>query len=192
MSPEIGRLFIKGPQPPTWLCDLGCKRRQINAESQNLTLYWLWRSKGQTNWNSGPLHCSLDLPTYTKSRCENPGLGNVLLQHAPFLRMYADYVRNFDQAMELVRTWTERSSAFRNIIQDIQVQDSLGRVHIDSPSCAPKSAEVWARSSVCILPFLESGGVRQPDPAAPHVGTSPEGSTLWDAAQGLPEETARG
>uniref|UniRef100_A0A3B4G0I5 FYVE, RhoGEF and PH domain-containing protein 4-like n=1 Tax=Pundamilia nyererei TaxID=303518 RepID=A0A3B4G0I5_9CICH len=42
--------------------------------------------------------------------------------HAPFLRMYADYVRNFDHAVELVRTWTERSSAFRNIIQDIQSQ----------------------------------------------------------------------
>ncbi|XP_077356067.1 FYVE, RhoGEF and PH domain-containing protein 4-like [Festucalex cinctus] len=54
---------------------------------------------------------------------ERPGLGNVLLQHAPFLRMYADYVRNFDQAMELLRIWTERSSAFRNIIQDIQSQD---------------------------------------------------------------------
>ncbi|XP_051911606.1 FYVE, RhoGEF and PH domain-containing protein 4-like isoform X1 [Hippocampus zosterae] len=54
---------------------------------------------------------------------ERPGLGNVLLQHAPFLRMYADYVRNFDQAMELVRLWTERSSAFRNIIQDIQSQE---------------------------------------------------------------------
>lgn len=59
------------------------------------------------------------------SRSEKPGLGNVLLQHAPFLRMYADYVRNFDQAMELVRTWTVRSSAFRNIIQDIQVCDLL-------------------------------------------------------------------
>lgn len=45
--------------------------------------------------------------------------------------MYADYVRNFEEAMELVRTWTERSSAFRGIIQDIQVQDSLSRVHIN-------------------------------------------------------------
>uniref|UniRef100_A0A673BJ10 FYVE, RhoGEF and PH domain containing 4b n=1 Tax=Sphaeramia orbicularis TaxID=375764 RepID=A0A673BJ10_9TELE len=56
----------------------------------------------------------------------SPGLGKVWLQHAPFLRMYADYVRNFDQAMELVRTWTERSSAFRNIIQDIQNQEVCG------------------------------------------------------------------
>ncbi|XP_061523421.1 FYVE, RhoGEF and PH domain-containing protein 4-like isoform X1 [Phycodurus eques] len=54
---------------------------------------------------------------------ECPGLGNVLLQHAPFLRMYADYVSNFDQATELVRIWTERSSAFRNIIEDIQSQE---------------------------------------------------------------------
>ncbi|XP_061663459.1 FYVE, RhoGEF and PH domain-containing protein 4-like [Syngnathoides biaculeatus] len=54
---------------------------------------------------------------------ECPGLGNVLLQHAPFLRMYADYVRNFDQATELVRIWTERSSAFRNIVEDIQSQE---------------------------------------------------------------------
>lgn len=57
----------------------------------------------------------------TNLRFKSPGLGNVLLQHAPFLRIYADYVRNFDQAMELVRTWTERSSAFKNILQDIQV-----------------------------------------------------------------------
>lgn len=58
---------------------------------------------------------------FAKSRSERPGLGNVLLQHAPFLRMYAYYVRNFDQSMELVRTWTVRSATFRSVIQDIQV-----------------------------------------------------------------------
>uniref|UniRef100_A0A671YKP8 FYVE, RhoGEF and PH domain containing 4b n=1 Tax=Sparus aurata TaxID=8175 RepID=A0A671YKP8_SPAAU len=64
-----------------------------------------------------------DLENCISHWSESPGLGKVMLQHAPFLRMYADYVRNFDQAMELVRTWTERSSAFRNIIQDIQSQE---------------------------------------------------------------------
>lgn len=38
--------------------------------------------------------------------------------------MYADYVSNFDQAMELVRMWTDRSSVFRNIIEDIQVRNT--------------------------------------------------------------------
>ncbi|KAG7215925.1 hypothetical protein INR49_031521 [Caranx melampygus] len=64
-----------------------------------------------------------DLETCISRWCERPGLGGVLLQHAPFLRMYADYVRNFDHAAELVRTWTERSAAFRNIIQDIESQE---------------------------------------------------------------------
>lgn len=89
--------------------------------------------------------------------------------------MYADYVRNFDQALELVKTWTERSSAFRNIIQDIQViiKNILSRECISTYSYTPKSSE-----QDVMYAFLESGGVWQPDPAAPHVGTSPEGSTL--------------
>uniref|UniRef100_A0A8D0D0V8 FYVE, RhoGEF and PH domain-containing protein 4-like n=1 Tax=Sander lucioperca TaxID=283035 RepID=A0A8D0D0V8_SANLU len=66
-----------------------------------------------------------------------PGLGTVLLQHAPFLRMYADYVTNFDQAMELVRTWTERSSAFRNIIQDIQSQEVCGSLTLQHHMLEP-------------------------------------------------------
>ncbi|XP_078138099.1 FYVE, RhoGEF and PH domain-containing protein 4-like isoform X1 [Centroberyx gerrardi] len=69
--------------------------------------------------------------------CEKPGLGNVMLQHAPFLRMYADYIRNFDQAMELVRTWTERSAAFRNIIQDIQSQEVCGSLTLQHHMLEP-------------------------------------------------------
>ncbi|XP_054655987.1 FYVE, RhoGEF and PH domain-containing protein 4-like [Dunckerocampus dactyliophorus] len=69
--------------------------------------------------------------------CERPGLGNVLLQHAPFLRMYADYVRNFDQAMELIRIWTERSSAFRNIIHDIQSQEVCGSLTLQHHMLEP-------------------------------------------------------
>ncbi|XP_059182435.1 FYVE, RhoGEF and PH domain-containing protein 4-like isoform X2 [Centropristis striata] len=78
-----------------------------------------------------------DLENCISHWCESPGLGTVLLQHAPFLRMYADYVRNFDQAMELVRTWTERSSAFRNIIQDIQSQDVCGSLTLQHHMLEP-------------------------------------------------------
>jgi len=35
--------------------------------------------------------------------------------------MYAEYVRNFDNAMELVKQWTDRSPQFKAIIQEIQV-----------------------------------------------------------------------
>ncbi|XP_015252715.1 PREDICTED: FYVE, RhoGEF and PH domain-containing protein 4-like [Cyprinodon variegatus] len=68
---------------------------------------------------------------------ESPGLGKALLQHAPFLRMYADYIRNFDRAIELVRTWTERSSAFRNIIHDIQSQEMCGNLTLQHHMLEP-------------------------------------------------------
>ncbi|KAJ0056970.1 hypothetical protein NL108_000784, partial [Boleophthalmus pectinirostris] len=68
---------------------------------------------------------------------ECPGLGNVLLQHAPFMRMYADYVRNFDQSLYLVRTWTERSSAFRNIIQEIQSLEQCGSLTLQHHMLEP-------------------------------------------------------
>ncbi|XP_034529111.1 FYVE, RhoGEF and PH domain-containing protein 4-like [Notolabrus celidotus] len=85
-------------------------------------------------------HSQFLLPDLDKCICqwhERPGLGKVLLQHAPFLRMYAEYVRNFDQAMELVRTWTERSSTFRNTIQDIQSQEMCGHLTLQHHMLEP-------------------------------------------------------
>ncbi|KAM6895621.1 FYVE, RhoGEF and PH domain-containing protein 4-like [Xenentodon cancila] len=85
-------------------------------------------------------HSQFLLPDLENCICcwsESPGLGKAVLQHAPFLRMYADYVRNFDQAMELVRTWTERSSAFRNVIQEIQSQDVCGNLTLQHHMLEP-------------------------------------------------------
>ncbi|CAK6984531.1 FYVE%2C RhoGEF and PH domain-containing protein 4-like [Scomber scombrus] len=78
-----------------------------------------------------------DLENCISHWCESPGLGNVLLPHAPFLRMYADYVRNFDQAMELVRTWSERSSAFRCIVQDIESKEVCGSLTLQHHMLEP-------------------------------------------------------
>ncbi|XP_023691644.1 FYVE, RhoGEF and PH domain-containing protein 1 isoform X1 [Paramormyrops kingsleyae] len=50
----------------------------------------------------------------------NPRIGDILQKLAPFLKMYGEYVKNFDRAMELVNTWMERSSQFKAIIHDIQ------------------------------------------------------------------------
>ncbi|XP_037315790.2 FYVE, RhoGEF and PH domain-containing protein 4-like [Pungitius pungitius] len=68
---------------------------------------------------------------------ESPRLGGVLLQHAPFLRIYADYILNFEQAMELLRTWSERSSVFRDIIQDIQSQEVCGSLTLQHHMLEP-------------------------------------------------------
>lgn len=54
-------------------------------------------------------------------RESNPRIGDILQKLAPFLKMYGEYVKNFDRAMELVNIWMERSAQFKIIIQEIQV-----------------------------------------------------------------------
>uniref|UniRef100_A0A5F4WMV0 FYVE, RhoGEF and PH domain containing 3 n=1 Tax=Callithrix jacchus TaxID=9483 RepID=A0A5F4WMV0_CALJA len=50
----------------------------------------------------------------------NPRLGDILQKLAPFLKMYGEYVKNFDRAVGLVSTWTQRSPLFKDVIHGIQ------------------------------------------------------------------------
>lgn len=43
---------------------------------------------------------------------------------APFLKMYSEYVKNFERAAELLATWTDKSPQFQDVLNRIQV--SLG------------------------------------------------------------------
>ncbi|XP_029018265.1 FYVE, RhoGEF and PH domain-containing protein 4-like [Betta splendens] len=78
-----------------------------------------------------------DLEACLSHWCDSPGLGSVLLRHAPFLRMYADYVRNFDRATALVKTWTERSAAFRGVVLDIERQSVCGSLTLQHHMLEP-------------------------------------------------------
>ncbi|MEQ2180979.1 FYVE, RhoGEF and PH domain-containing protein 4, partial [Goodea atripinnis] len=40
-------------------------------------------------------------------------IGDILQKLTPFLKMYAEYVKNFDKAMELLKQWTDRSPQFK-------------------------------------------------------------------------------
>ena len=40
---------------------------------------------------------------------------------APFLKMYSEYVQNFDNSINLINIYKEKSSRFANIINEIQV-----------------------------------------------------------------------
>lgn len=71
-------------------------------------------------------------------RDTNPRLGDILQKLAPFLKMYGEYVKNFDRAVELVSTWTQRSPLFKEIIQGIQVGQP--------PDCAAwRGVACWRR-----------------------------------------------
>ncbi|XP_067913019.1 FYVE, RhoGEF and PH domain-containing protein 4-like [Heterodontus francisci] len=52
----------------------------------------------------------------------NPRIGNVLYKLAPFLKMYGEYVKHFDKAMDLLDTLLQKCQPFRDIIEHIQAQ----------------------------------------------------------------------
>ncbi|XP_049751374.1 FYVE, RhoGEF and PH domain-containing protein 3 isoform X1 [Elephas maximus indicus] len=67
----------------------------------------------------------------------NPRLGDILQKLAPFLKMYGEYVKNFDRAMELVGTWTQRSVLFKDIVHDIQKQEVCGNLTLQHHMLEP-------------------------------------------------------
>ncbi|KAL2102702.1 hypothetical protein ACEWY4_001870 [Coilia grayii] len=74
-------------------------------------------------------HSQFLLPDLDKRMSQwssTPRIGDILQQHAPFLRMYAEYVKNFDSAMELLKQWTERSAAFKAVLREVQSLPECG------------------------------------------------------------------
>lgn len=67
----------------------------------------------------------------------NPRIGDILQKLAPFLKMYGEYVKNFDRAMELLNTWTERSAQFKAIIQEIQREERCGNLTLQHHMLEP-------------------------------------------------------
>ncbi|XP_057685704.1 FYVE, RhoGEF and PH domain-containing protein 1 isoform X2 [Corythoichthys intestinalis] len=67
----------------------------------------------------------------------NPRIGDILQKLAPFLKMYGEYVKNFDHAMELVNTWMERSAVFKCIIHDIQKDERCANLTLQHHMLEP-------------------------------------------------------
>ncbi|XP_041130054.1 FYVE, RhoGEF and PH domain-containing protein 1-like [Polyodon spathula] len=67
----------------------------------------------------------------------NPRIGDILQKLAPFLKMYGEYVKNFDRAMELVNSWMERSAQFKGIIHEIQKKEVCGNLTLQHHMLEP-------------------------------------------------------
>ncbi|GAB1298157.1 FYVE, RhoGEF and PH domain-containing protein 3 [Apodemus speciosus] len=67
----------------------------------------------------------------------NPRLGDILQKLAPFLKMYGEYVKNFDRAMGLVSTWTQRSPQFKDVIHTVQKQEVCGNLTLQHHMLEP-------------------------------------------------------
>lgn len=71
------------------------------------------------------LHVPMYLCIWLPYRNTNPRIGDILQKLAPFMKMYGEYVKNFDRAMDLVNTMAQRSTHFKSVVQNIQVRISV-------------------------------------------------------------------
>ncbi|KAB1261403.1 FYVE protein; RhoGEF and PH domain-containing protein 2 [Camelus dromedarius] len=62
-----------------------------------------------------------------------PRIGDVIQKLAPFLKMYSEYVKNFERAIELLATWTDKSLPFQEVLTRIQVRSGWGWGQPDLP-----------------------------------------------------------
>ncbi|CAG5115912.1 unnamed protein product, partial [Candidula unifasciata] len=67
----------------------------------------------------------------------DPRIGDLMKKNAPFLKMYTEYIRNFDRAMKLINHWLEKSARFSEIIQDVQKLPECGNLSLQHHMLGP-------------------------------------------------------
>ncbi|GCC28840.1 hypothetical protein chiPu_0007274 [Chiloscyllium punctatum] len=78
-----------------------------------------------------------ELETRMKLWNSTPQIGDILQKLAPFLKMYGEYVKNFEKAMGLLKTWMGRSPQFKAIVEEIQKQEICGSLTIQHHMLEP-------------------------------------------------------
>lgn len=108
--------------------------------------------------------------------------------------MYAEYVKNFDKAMELLKQWTDRSPQFKAIIQEIQVPQAKAQSGFSELLAIRLLCWFFVLmlkdTSFFFLFLSESRGLWLPVASASHAGARAESPSLRDAAERLSEEAA--
>ncbi|XP_045684947.1 FYVE, RhoGEF and PH domain-containing protein 4 isoform X3 [Phyllostomus hastatus] len=85
-------------------------------------------------------HSKFLLPELEKRMQEwetTPRIGDILQKLAPFLKMYGEYVKGFDNAMELVKNMTERIPQFKLVVEEIQKQKICGNLTLQHHMLEP-------------------------------------------------------
>ncbi|XP_074204688.1 FYVE, RhoGEF and PH domain-containing protein 2 isoform X5 [Camelus bactrianus] len=66
-----------------------------------------------------------------------PRIGDVIQKLAPFLKMYSEYVKNFERAIELLATWTDKSLPFQDVLTRIQNSEASGSLTLQHHMLEP-------------------------------------------------------
>uniref|UniRef100_A0A6A7FWS7 FYVE, RhoGEF and PH domain-containing protein 4 n=2 Tax=Hirondellea gigas TaxID=1518452 RepID=A0A6A7FWS7_9CRUS len=66
-----------------------------------------------------------------------PRIGDIMTKLAPFLKMYTEYVRNFDHAMNLINSNQAKCSRFADIMTQIHMLESCGNLTLQHHMLSP-------------------------------------------------------
>ncbi|XP_076760404.1 FYVE, RhoGEF and PH domain-containing protein 1 isoform X2 [Xylocopa sonorina] len=76
-----------------------------------------------------------------EGRMENwesdPRIGDIMKNFAPFLKMYTEYVKNFDYAMNLIQTYQTKVARFAAIINEIEKLDECANLSLSHHMLSP-------------------------------------------------------
>ncbi|XP_045118283.1 FYVE, RhoGEF and PH domain-containing protein 4-like isoform X3 [Portunus trituberculatus] len=67
----------------------------------------------------------------------NRRIGDIMKNFAPFLKMYTEYVRNFDNAMTLINQWQAKCPRFAAIMDDIHSMEVCGNLTLQHHMLSP-------------------------------------------------------
>ncbi|XP_032503546.1 FYVE, RhoGEF and PH domain-containing protein 2 isoform X13 [Phocoena sinus] len=76
-------------------------------------------------------------PPLGGERTTTPRIGDVIQKLAPFLKMYSEYVKNFERAAELLATWSDKSPPFQEVITRIQSSEASGSLTLQHHMLEP-------------------------------------------------------
>ncbi|XP_022100603.1 FYVE, RhoGEF and PH domain-containing protein 3-like isoform X4 [Acanthaster planci] len=78
-----------------------------------------------------------DLDERLKDWERNPCLGEVLKKNAPFLKLYSDYVSNFDNAMKQLNQWMSKVPKFAATVSQLQNHELCGNLALQHHMLTP-------------------------------------------------------
>ncbi|XP_042842171.1 FYVE, RhoGEF and PH domain-containing protein 2 isoform X2 [Panthera tigris] len=92
-----------------------------------------------------------------------PRIGDVIQKLAPFLKMYSEYVKNFERAAELLATWTDKSAPFQEVITRIQSSEASGSLTLQHHMLEP--VQRIPRYELLLKEYIQKLPAQAPDRA---------------------------
>ncbi|XP_037592170.1 FYVE, RhoGEF and PH domain-containing protein 2 isoform X3 [Cebus imitator] len=92
-----------------------------------------------------------------------PRIGDVIQKLAPFLKMYSEYVKNFERAAELLATWTDKSPLFQEVLARIQSSEASGSLTLQHHMLEP--VQRIPRYELLLKEYIQKLPAQAPDRA---------------------------